>query len=78
MALPKKDINGSFEKISRISKVLSDSYIQKDGLKYLDDQLSLSNSDSDKKRYKPANARSKKDVAREKRPLSAHRNSISK
>jgi hypothetical protein len=51
LALPKKDINGSFEKISRISKVLSDSYIQKDGLKYLDDQLSLSNSDSDKKRY---------------------------
>jgi hypothetical protein len=37
LAQPKKDLNGSFEKISRISKGLSDSYIQKDGLRYLDD-----------------------------------------
>ena len=65
MAQPKKDLNGSFEKISRISKGLSDSYIQKDGLRYLDDQLSLSNSDSDKKKFKPANVWSKKEFARE-------------
>lgn len=47
--------------------------------KYLDDQLSLSNSDSDKKQFKPKKAWTKNEFLKDfRRPQSAHRSSISK